>query len=61
LKTEDHLALCVKEPSMFTRLLVPLDGSPLAEMALPAARALAELFGAELFLVRAEFPLTSVE
>jgi nucleotide-binding universal stress UspA family protein len=46
---------------MFSRLLVPLDGSPLAETVLPVATALAERFGAELFLVHAEYPLASAE
>ncbi|MGO8946111.1 MAG: universal stress protein [Ktedonobacterales bacterium] len=34
-------------------IVVPLDGSPFAEQALPTARALAEAFGAYLVLVRA--------
>jgi nucleotide-binding universal stress UspA family protein len=38
---------------MFTNILVPLDGSPLAESALPYARALATKVGAKLTLVRA--------
>lgn len=46
---------------MFTRLLVPLDGSPLAETALPAAKELARRFGAELDLMRAEHPLAAAE
>ena len=37
---------------MLKRILVPLDGSPLAEAALAPATALAERFGAEVFLVR---------
>ena len=37
---------------MLKRILVPLDGSPLAEAALGPAIALAERFGAEVFLVR---------
>lgn len=37
---------------MFKRILVPLDGSPLAETALAPAIALAQRFGAELLLVR---------
>lgn len=37
---------------MFQRILVPLDGSPLAEAALAPARSLAERFDAGLFLVR---------
>ena len=38
---------------MFKRILVPLDGSTLAETALAPAVSLAERFGAELVLVRA--------
>ena len=38
---------------MFTNILVPLDGSPLAESALPYARSLASKTGAKLTLVRA--------
>jgi nucleotide-binding universal stress UspA family protein len=37
---------------MFTRIVVPLDGSKLAESALPQATDLARLCGAELRLVR---------
>ena len=38
---------------MFTHLLVPLDGSELAEIALPMARAVAERFGSRINLIRA--------
>ena len=38
---------------MFNRILVPLDGSPLAEQALPYAEDLATKLGATLYLVRA--------
>jgi nucleotide-binding universal stress UspA family protein len=37
---------------VFTRIVVPLDGSPLAETALPQATELARLSGAEIRLVR---------
>lgn len=37
---------------MYNRILVPLDGSPLAERALPHAIAQAERFGAEMILLR---------
>jgi nucleotide-binding universal stress UspA family protein len=37
---------------MFQRLVVPLDGSPLAEMVLPFAMELAAKFNAEIILVR---------
>ncbi len=36
----------------FSRILVPLDGSPLSESALPHARALATAFDAEIILLR---------
>jgi nucleotide-binding universal stress UspA family protein len=36
----------------FERILVPLDGSPLAERAIPLATALAEKFESEIFLLR---------
>lgn len=38
--------------ALYTRILVPLDGSKLAESALPEAEALAKLTGAELVLIR---------
>lgn len=38
--------------SEFKRILVPLDGSPLAERALPAALALAQKFGSQIILLR---------
>jgi nucleotide-binding universal stress UspA family protein len=42
---------------MYDRILVALDGSPLAEQALPHAIAHAEHFGAELVLLRVLEPL----
>lgn len=39
---------------MFSRLIVPLDGSPFAESALGPARALANAFGSSMLVVRAE-------
>jgi nucleotide-binding universal stress UspA family protein len=36
----------------FKRILVPLDGSPLSERALPVATALARAFGGEIILLR---------
>jgi nucleotide-binding universal stress UspA family protein len=36
----------------FRRILVPLDGSPLAERAIPLATALAAKFGSEILLLR---------
>jgi len=36
----------------FKRILVPLDGSPLSEQALPVAMALAQKFGCETILLR---------
>lgn len=38
--------------ALYTRIIVPLDGSKLAESALPEAESLAKLTGAELVLVR---------
>jgi nucleotide-binding universal stress UspA family protein len=40
-------------PVGITRLVVPLDGSPLAEQALPVATAISRRLGTSLFLVRA--------
>jgi nucleotide-binding universal stress UspA family protein len=42
---------------MYKRVLVPLDGSALAEQALPHAVAIAERFQAELILLRVLAPL----
>ena len=44
---------------MYSRILLPLDGSPLAEQALPHAAALAECFQAELILLKVLVPLVS--
>jgi len=43
------------------RILVPLDGSPLAERALAPATALAQDWGAEVLLLQAINPLTDLE
>lgn len=45
---------------MFKRIIVPLDGSKLAEQALPYALAQAEKFGAELILLQVLEPLPDV-
>ena len=45
---------------MYKRIVVPLDGSPLAEQALPHAVAHAERFGAELVLLKVLEPLPEV-
>jgi len=37
---------------MYNRILVPLDGSPLAEAALSHAEGLAQQFGSEVILLR---------
>jgi nucleotide-binding universal stress UspA family protein len=37
---------------MFTRIVIPLDGSPFAERALPVAAEFANTYDAEIFLVR---------
>ncbi|MEE8306754.1 MAG: universal stress protein [Gammaproteobacteria bacterium] len=42
---------------MYKRILLPLDGSPLAEQALPHAIAIAERFQSELVLLRVLIPL----
>lgn len=42
---------------MYKRILLPLDGSTLAEQALPHAVAQAECFGAELILLRVVEPI----
>lgn len=45
---------------MYTRIVVPLDGSDIAEQALPTAEALARTTGATMHLVRVvEFPSSS--
>jgi len=43
---------------MYKRILLPLDGSPLAEQALPHAIAIAERFQSELVLLRVLIPLS---
>ncbi|MFQ5946213.1 MAG: universal stress protein [Anaerolineae bacterium] len=43
------------------RILVPLDGSELAEMALEPAKSMAKEMGAEILLVRAVAPLSETE
>lgn len=45
---------------MYKRIVVALDGSPLAEQALPHAAAHAERFGAELILLKVLEPLPEV-
>ena len=42
---------------MYKRILLPLDGSPLAEKALPHAIAIAERFQSEIILLRVLIPL----
>ncbi len=49
----------VSEPPKIREILVPLDGSPLAETALGPASAIARLFGAELLLVQVVRPLSA--
>jgi nucleotide-binding universal stress UspA family protein len=44
---------------MYRRILLPLDGSPLAEQALPHAVALAKCFQAELTLLKILVPVAS--
>ena len=45
---------------MYERILLPLDGSPVAEQALPYAVAQAKRFGAELILLRVVEPFPHV-
>ncbi len=45
---------------MYKRILIPLDGSPLAEQALPHAVAMAQAFQAELVLLRVLVPLPRI-
>jgi nucleotide-binding universal stress UspA family protein len=45
---------------MYKRIVVPLDGSPLAEQALPHAMAQAAQFGADLILLKVMAPLPEV-
>jgi len=59
----DETADFSPDQARFTRILVPLDGTPHAESALPRARELAALFGADLVLIRvvpAPIELTSI-
>ncbi len=42
---------------MYKRILLPLDGSPLAEQALPPAIAIAERFQSELVLLQVLIPV----
>lgn len=49
------------QPGEIGRILVPLDGSDLAEQALPAARSIAHEKGAELVLLRVVEPLSDRE
>jgi nucleotide-binding universal stress UspA family protein len=43
---------------MFTRILVPLDGSPLAEVVIPHAELFARIFGASIHLLRVLEPIS---
>ena len=51
-KEEAAAAESKRSPLRFRHLLVPLDGSPLADAILPHARALAEVFSARITLLR---------
>jgi nucleotide-binding universal stress UspA family protein len=44
-----------RKETVFTRILVPLDGSEVAEIALVHAAQMADIFNAELILLRAAF------
>lgn len=50
-----HVSSAQGTDTVYTRILVPLDGSRLAEEALPHAVQMADIFGAELILLRAAF------
>lgn len=45
---------------MYDRILVPLDGSPVAEDALPHARSLASRLRSELILLRVDVPIQNL-
>jgi nucleotide-binding universal stress UspA family protein len=45
---------------VYDRIIVALDGSPLAERCLPHAEALAEKFGSTIVLVRAILPTATI-
>lgn len=45
---------------MYDRILVPLDGSPAAEEALPHARSLASRLRSELILLRVDVPIQNL-
>lgn len=45
---------------MYDRILVPLDGSPEAEEALPHARSIASRFRSELILLRVDVPIPNL-
>jgi nucleotide-binding universal stress UspA family protein len=47
-----HISPIFKEHDMYKKILVPLDGSPLAEAVLPHAEALAKAEGAEIVILR---------
>jgi nucleotide-binding universal stress UspA family protein len=48
----------LQQRSLVKRILVPLDGSKLSEVAIPYAEALAQVLGAELFLFQTFTPPT---
>jgi nucleotide-binding universal stress UspA family protein len=54
LMVRNHLGTGATAPAAFERILVPLDGSELAELALPHAMALAQMSGAHLRFLRVE-------
>src|SRR6185437_6903149 len=53
----DSGVICRKEPTMFFRILVPLDGSKLAQRALPYALALASAVDAPITLLSVVPPM----
>jgi nucleotide-binding universal stress UspA family protein len=46
-------------PSLLDRILVPLDGSAVAEMILPEVRKILRLVDSEIILIRSEFPVVA--
>jgi nucleotide-binding universal stress UspA family protein len=50
-----------RSPNMFKRILVPLDGSPLAEKSLPYAEDIAVHLGSEIILVNIASPLERMD
>jgi nucleotide-binding universal stress UspA family protein len=50
----NHITVLSKEPVMYNKILVPLDGSKRAEAILPHAEEMANRYGAEIIFLRVE-------